>query len=986
MAKPEILIKLEKTYNFTLKKRSKKDISNGLNTINSYEIDDLNNVIGLSIGYSEVRDISFLQSFKHLKQLNLISNFIDDFTPLKKLPELIELNLQSTNLKDLNILKSLKKIKILNVAENKIIDISLLGEFQFLEKINLSRNPISNIEVLAKLDKLTSLDLWQMNITDTSPLHNLTKLKRLSVWENKIENIEFLKNFSDIQVLDLGSNPVKNLNVINQLGTLIHLEVDNCKIKNLDFIDNLQLLTKLNLSSNKIEDISILGKLTKLENLNLNNNKIKDISSLKNLNLVHTLFLDGNKIEDLRPLESLIKKKNLLINYSDRYASTGISLKGNFITIPPPEVFIQGNETTLQYFDDANNYGIRPLNECKLILLGDGELGKTSLMKKIVGLPFSQEPTTHGINKKTWSGLKNDVGEEISVNLWDFGGQHIQHSLHQFFLREKVIYILLLNPRNDTNAMYWLEQINKLGKDSEILIVYNWKDVKDRDSHSTKNFYELRKTYPQLKEPFLLSCASGEGFESFKTELIATISKQNDMRVQYPLNWFNIKNELEQNVTVNKNYISYNEYDLICKNNSYTNSINKKNLLKQLDKIGSIVFFDKPILNDLQVLNPDWITTGAYSVITSEITTDKKGHLNYSDLLEIFRDEKYLFSNENVKLRYEEKDFLFILSLMTEYDLCVNNPFQNNEYLIPCAFEGEKPSKFNNFKSKCRQYRFKFESAFEMLIMYRFMARNISKCVAKDGYWQSGIVIKDPYSDTYALVETNQYSKIINFWIKGPSIRAFWEVLRHDIKDINSQYSLNYEEQVLYDIDNNGSGSIFLSYDEMINSLQNGVRILPYHPIHKIFNIDVLKVLENFEDSKLILKEMKRSKIIVDVRGDINNSQLQVGGVNNNQTSYLNQFNDNTDIEKLKDILEDLEDIAKDNVEWQTNFANALKEIYRLEEATDKIDEKKSTSKLMKFFNKAKNLKDIVAIGVLPAEVALKVPKMIDLAEKLFGL
>ncbi|WP_256371708.1 COR domain-containing protein [Flavobacterium sp. YO12] len=431
------------------------------------------------------------------------------------------------------------------------------------------------------------------------------------------------------------------------------------------------------------------------------------------------------------------------------------------------------------------------------MFVGDGELGKTSLMKKIIGLPFTKEETTHGINKKSWNEIKNSNNEEIKVNLWDFGGQHIQHSLHQFFLTEKVVYILLLNPRNDTNAMYWLEQIDKLGKDSEILIVYNWKNAKDKESHTSKNFYELRKTYPKLREPFLLSCKEGENFDSFKKELIKTILSQKDLLVQYPLNWFDIKKELEKDVTVNKNYIAYNEYDTICKNNEYTNEANKKNLLKQLDKIGSIVFFDKPILNDLQVLNPDWITTGAYSIITSEITNDKKGHLNYKDLNAIFKEEKSLFANKEIKLQYKEKDFQFIIALMTEYDLCVENPFEKNEYLIPCAFEGEKPKQFDVYKENSKQYRFTFESAFEMLIMYRFMARNISKCI-KDGYWQSGIVIKDPHSETYALVETNQYSKIINFWISGANIRELWEVLRSHIKDINSKYSLKYKEQVLY--------------------------------------------------------------------------------------------------------------------------------------------------------------------------------------------
>lgn len=983
MAKPEVISYLEKKYGISLKKRTKKEIEAGIG-VNGYELDNKNNLTSLYLGYLNMSDIDFLTPFTSLKRLSIANNRIIDFSPLENLVELVELDIQSTGINDVTCISNLTKLQVLNIAENSLTDINVLKSLNSLRKLNLSRNYLKDLKILSHYKDLISVDLWGLNIESTEDIENLTHLQSLKVWENKIRDIDFLIRFENLETLDLGSNPIKKFDVIANLTKLKHLEIDNCKIHNIDFLNGLNLLEKLNASQNKIEDISPIKSMLNMRSLNIGNNLVRDLSAIENLVNLETLSLNNNFIEDLRPLEKIIKKNNPEIFTTNRYYVGGINIFGNFITTPPQEVLVQGNAVTLQYFTDAKRYGVKPLNECKIILLGDGELGKTSLMKKIIGLPFTPESTTHGINKKTWKGLSNSRGEEIRVNLWDFGGQHIQHSLHQFFLREKVIYILLLNPRNDTNAMYWLEQINKLGKDSEILIVYNWKDIKDRDSHSTKNFYELRKTYPQLKEPFLLSCKTGEGFENFKDELISVIVEQNDLRVQYPLNWFQIKDELEKNVTVNKNYIAYSEYDSICANYRYNNNVNKKNLLKQLDKVGSIVFFDKPILNDLQVLNPDWITTGAYSVITSEITMEKKGHLNYTDLLEIFKEEKYLFSNEKIKLRYEEKDFLFILSLMTEYDLCVNNPFQQNEYLIPCAFEGEKPSKFNNFKKACRQYRFKFESAFEMLIMYRFMARNISKCVAVDGYWQSGIVIKDPYSETYALVETNQYSKIINFWIKGPNIRALWEVLRHDIKDINSQYSLNYEEQILYDAEGENGEPIFISYDEMINSLRNGVRILHYHPIHKIFNIDVLKVLENFEDSKIILQEMKKSKVVI--KGGITNSQLQVGGNGNTQGNYVNHYNSNNDISELKDILEDLEDIAKDNTEWQTIFSNALKEVYRLEDATDKIDEKKSSSKLLKFFNKAKNLKDVVSIGLLPAEIATKVPKMMELANKLFGL
>ena len=879
-----------------------------------------------------------------------------------------------------NILELEKTFKII-LIEAEWSDFGLNSSFHpinYNDENSFSRNDKNEI---------ISLNLSSLNIFEISFIKNFNNLKSLNLSSNKISDIDILEELKELLYININNNQVENIQVLSKLKFLQYADLRNNRINNISSLKHLTFLKFLYLWNNRITNISALKNLKNLFRLDLGNNNIVDISTIANFKSIVNLDIGNTKVSDLRPLENILSQNIQIFQNEEDYFEEhdGIYIYENHFTTPPLEVIEQGNETILQYFADAKKYGLKTLNECKLIFVGDGGLGKTSLMKKIVGLPFSKETTTHGINKKSWNEILNDKEEYVKVNLWDFGGQHIQHSLHQFFLSEKVIYILLLDPRNDSSAMYWLEQIDKLGKDSEVLIVYNWKDSKDRDSHNNKSFFELRKKYPDLRIPFLLSCKNNEGFNEFKSELIKVILGQKDLLVQYPLNWFKIKEELEQNVTIKKNYIAYNEYDQICENNRYLNETNKKNLLKQLNKIGSIVFFDKPILNDLQVLNPDWITTGAYSVITSEITRTKKGHLTYKDLKEIFKEEKYLFANEKIKLKYKEKDFEFILALMSDYDLCVYNPFVKNEYLVPCAFEGEKPEKLEAYKSNSKKYRFKFESAFEMLIMYRFMARNISKCI-KDGYWQSGIVIKDDHSKTFALVETNQHSKIIDFWITGENIRELWEVLRRDIKDINSKYSLKYKEEILYFHDENSS-EIYLSYSEMLDSLRNGVRIIPYHPQHEIFNLDVLKVIENFEDSQKILKAMKKEGVNFNIKGDfISNGQTQIGGKNNTQNSYINTYSNNEQIQELKDILEDFEDVAKDNKEWQENFCNALKELYRLEQASDEIDERKSISKLQKFFNKAKEVKDWVAISVLPAEIVTKGEKMIELGKKLFDL
>ena len=107
-----------------------------------------------------------------------------------------------------------------------------------------------------------------------------------------------------------------------------------------------------------------------------------------------------------------------------------------------------------------------------MLFLGDGSAGKTSLLKLLIGKAFDKdEPQTHGINIEH-SVIKNG-DQEIRTNLWDFGGQEIMHSTHQFFLSKRSLYVLVLDGRKEADAEYWLKHIRTFGGNSPVMIVLN---------------------------------------------------------------------------------------------------------------------------------------------------------------------------------------------------------------------------------------------------------------------------------------------------------------------------------------------------------------------------------------------------------------------------------------------------------------------------------------------------------------------------------
>jgi internalin A len=756
-----------------------------------------------------------------------------------------------------------------------------------LTKLDLGNNNIreKGVEYISRIAGLTNLYLYNNSIGDKGAeyVSRITGLSHLNLNNNLIRYIgaEYISQISGLITLNLGKNVIGDTGAkhIRRMSCLTNLNLSNNLIgeEGANYISQIIGLMGLDLSDNGIGDkgAEYISRLTGLTNLDLSNNNISYFAPNTD-NKLKTLHLLGNTIISI-PLK-LVKNTNLDIDVIEdkAYFYGKIFLHGNPIKTPPREVLEKGRDAILEYLEGD----LRPLNECKLIFVGDGSVGKTSLMKRLVYKTFDEkEQTTHGINKISWQGFTNEYGEPVKINLWDFGGQHIQHSLHQFFFTARVVYVLVLNPRNDQKAGYWLDQIDKLGSNSQLIIVYNWKDVKDNEADFLGNFRELQKTYKYLPEPITLSCKEGEGMDEFEKEVRRLVLLNEGLKIKYPKTWFNIKEKLETGIPIEKHYIEYAQYEIWCEEEQYNDPERRRNLLKILDSVGSIVFFDKPVLNELQVLNPEWISTGAYAIITSEKTKENKGHLSWNDLCEIFKSEKEIFSDKNIKISYKEKHFQFILELMLEYRLCQKDPFNEHQYLIPSAF-GIKPKNEYSIDGG-RHYRLKFQSSFEMLIIHRFIAKNILNIVSND-YWNSGIYFKHSGSNTFALVETNQYSKVIDCWIKGENIRGMWEVIRNDFREIFSMYyNFPVDEEVEYTSEGR---TVFLKYNDMIKALGNGIQIIPYDTSTGLKNIDVLFVLELFESKDQTTRAIDKEQLKIEFSPNItvnpqfnNNPAITVG-------------------------------------------------------------------------------------------------------------
>ncbi|MCP4150350.1 MAG: hypothetical protein GY757_21560 [bacterium] len=213
---------------------------------------------------------------------------------------------------------------------------------------------------------------------------------------------------------------------VDEKGRVTGLNLYGFGLYSLPPLQGLENLTTLDLRDNQLTDITSLQGLENLITLNLGGNGLADVSALQGLKKLTFLELSYNRIEVLP--ESFVRL-DMKIEMSNVFKGEGyIHLYGNPLKHPPIEILKQGKKNILAYYQSLKEGPKRPLNEVKVLLLGEGGAGKTSLANRLMENTFNENlDQTHGIDIRTWS-LQPPGTAPVTVNLWDFGGLEVQHA------------------------------------------------------------------------------------------------------------------------------------------------------------------------------------------------------------------------------------------------------------------------------------------------------------------------------------------------------------------------------------------------------------------------------------------------------------------------------------------------------------------------------------------------------------------------------
>jgi internalin A len=674
--------------------------------------------------------------------------------------KLTQLDLAGLGLEELpSEIGKLSNLRWLDLRNNQIAEIpEIIGKLSNLRWLYLSNNQIAEIpEVIGKLSNLTSLNLG----------------------ENQIAKIpEFIGKLSNLLGLYLSDNQIAEIPEFpDKLSNLTELYLINTQIAEIpEFIGKLSNLTSLNLGKNQIAEIpEFIGKLSNLISLNLSDNQIAKIPDV------------------LRKLEKLKQ----------------LDLRGNPIPIPPEilgskQSYKPGDLRTILdfYFQTRDPDATEELNEAKLLIVGEGEAGKTTLANKLLNPNYElkeREPTTEGIDVLRWEFTQAN-GKPFRVHLWDFGGQEIYHATHQFFLTERSLYVLLVdNRRQNPNLCYWLSIIELLSDASPVFLVQNEK----QDIRCEINFPQQRHDFANLEKDFATNLASNRGLAALQQALQNRIATLDHISTPIPKRWANVRYVLE-NYSQRETHIEVNEFYDICVGQGFKkwDKTAMRALSKYLHDLGIILHFQKdPILKNIVILRPELATNAVYKVIGNKKVTDNR---EVTDNAEVIANCGY-FTRENLKQIWRDREYQDLhdelLHLMKHFKLCYEIPCQPGQYIAPQLLPLETPNyTWDDTDNLILRYKYDFmpkgiitRFIVEMhLLIYRPQS-DLPKGRG-DIVWRDGVILADNYAKAEAI--ENYHQREIRIRVSGNQKQFLLNRIRHELWKIHTTYDnrLKYKE------------------------------------------------------------------------------------------------------------------------------------------------------------------------------------------------
>ena len=374
-------------------------------------------------------------------------------------------------------------------------------------------------------------------ISKLDPIGTLVQLKQLFLQKNHLADMRPLSLLIQLVELNLGENELQEIRKIETLDKLEILILNNNKITVLDHIpSNLRVLE---LHGNGLSEIGTNFIFNKIERLDLSQN------NLSTFPLILGDKLNTKTDVNLRIGSNPFLKRDKGINKEAYRSENG---KEVF------QVFVSDYHIKKA---DVEEKKIKIDLPAKIILLGNSDVGKTTLANYLIGKKVKPGAiqSTRILNIMNWR--IDSTGQAL---IYDFGGQDFYHSAFQLFLSEDCVYVFVWTrntnqnqiqpattkrprPYHNYNLNYWLSNIQYLMQSGNIRSGHNLVNVEEiavsteiillenkiDEDIKLQSSSQYDEKILSIRDTFRLSLAEKSakvlGFDSRKTVLKSALSR-----------------------------------------------------------------------------------------------------------------------------------------------------------------------------------------------------------------------------------------------------------------------------------------------------------------------------------------------------------------------------------------------------------------------------------------------------------------------------
>jgi Leucine-rich repeat (LRR) protein/GTPase SAR1 family protein len=712
----------------------------------------------------------------NLQTLHLSHNQIGSLPPdFAKLVNLQRLWLQDNELSCLPpSFVQIVNLRMLFLGNNKLCNLPP----NFTQLVNLQRLELSDNQLCDLPSDFTQLInlqyLWLNNSQLSSLPHdftNLINLIRLDITNNQLSSLpsDFAK-LVNLQELWLGKNQLSNLpsdfaKLVNLQKLALHTNQLNVLPPDFAKLVNLQ---ELYLAGNQLSSLpSDFAHFINLKKLRLHNNQLSslppDFAKLVNL---QELNLSHNQLN------------NLPLNFTQLVNLKELRLVGNPWRTPPPEIAEAGIDEVMNFLQSLQTGNITIRYQAKLLIIGEGGSGKSSVLRALRRLTFDENlETTHGIDIQPYQlPHPNNADVTMTLNIWDFGGQQIYHTTHQFFMTRRSLYLLVWNARGDTEQGrldHWLRNIRVLAPDAPVLLVATHIDERPADF----NYDRFKASYPQLVGWVGVSNKVGTGIDQLSQIIAEQAAALPLMEQQWPGSWVAVEEALQKH---SGEHITEREFHEICVANGITRPGEEKTLAGYLHDLGKILYFQEDdALSDFVVLKPNWLTQTMARVLDDDRTRNRQGVLDH-------RDFSRLWPVTDPQMKYERRLYPLFHRMLERFLICYqleDHPDGHAQSIVPLLLPHAPPTDLLSWDQVLAgqpEIRLCFKLDFVppgLMSWFIVLSHHYSQSV----HWREGVRLH--YENHQAEVVLNPSVRELWLRLRGPAPSNFFNLLQHTINE-----------------------------------------------------------------------------------------------------------------------------------------------------------------------------------------------------------